>query len=164
MFKVSSTTSPSKRALRLLRARSFTLELLCETVCSMIVEELGLERCSVIYSSGGGFSVLAPNTQKTFAQLRIFQSGLTRGCMNSSERYFTWHLHGRLLPLNLRKDLGPAWMRVHEELGVSKSRKWFERANDVFEPEPPRLTHVSLAGISNGSSTARRNRSVSFLL
>lgn len=129
----------SKRALRLLRARSFTLELLCETVCSMIVEELGLERCSVIYSSGGGFSVLAPNTQKAIRTVKDISVRINSWLYEQFGTLlyvaFAWTA---VTPEDLRKDLGPAWMRVHEELGVSKSRKWFEQLNDVFEPEPPK--------------------------
>lgn len=56
-------TVPSKGALKSLRGRSVYLEILLESVIDSLLEELNLTRCNVIYSGGGHFYILAPNTE-----------------------------------------------------------------------------------------------------
>ena len=56
-------TVPSKGALKSLRGRSVYLEILLESVIDSLLEALNLTRCNVIYSGGGHFYILAPNTE-----------------------------------------------------------------------------------------------------
>lgn len=58
-------TIPSKGALKSLRGRSFYLELLLENVADEILKILELSRCNLLYSGGGGFYLLLPNTSRT---------------------------------------------------------------------------------------------------
>lgn len=55
-------TISSKGALKTLRARSFFLELLTEHVVSSLLKEMGLTRANLVFSGGGRFYLLAPNT------------------------------------------------------------------------------------------------------
>jgi len=54
-------TISSKGALKTLRARSFMLELLTEHIIYEILTAVGAPRHAIIYSGGGGFSLLLPN-------------------------------------------------------------------------------------------------------
>lgn len=131
-------TVSSKRALRLLRARSFYLELLVETAVALLLEEGSLARCSVVYRSGGGFYVLGPNTEG-------FRSALGR----LEERLNTWlyrqfglklYLAMASVPVSasdLRKDAAPAWAEAHGALAAKKNRKWSGMLAEVFRPRPP---------------------------
>lgn len=56
-------TVPSKGALKSLRGRSVYLEILLESVIDSLLDALNLTRCNVIYSGGGHFYILAPNTE-----------------------------------------------------------------------------------------------------
>ena len=58
-------TIPSKGALKSLRGRSFYLELLLENVADEILKILEMSRCNLLYSGGGGFYLLLPNTSRT---------------------------------------------------------------------------------------------------
>lgn len=58
-------TISSKGALKTLRARSFFLELLTEHVLSVLLKEISLPRANLIYSGGGRFYLLLPNTTST---------------------------------------------------------------------------------------------------
>ncbi len=58
-------TISSKGTLKLLRARSFYLELLCEHYIDTILEALELSRANLIYSGGGHGYLLLPNTEYT---------------------------------------------------------------------------------------------------
>ena len=57
-------TVPSKGALKSLRGRSVYLEIFLESVIDSLLEELNLTRCNIIYSGGGHFYILAPNTER----------------------------------------------------------------------------------------------------
>lgn len=58
-------TISSKGALKSLRARSFYLEVMLEHIVDEILSELNLFRCNLLYTGGGHFYMLLPNTQKT---------------------------------------------------------------------------------------------------
>lgn len=51
-----------KGAAKNLKGRSFYLQLIVEVIVSHILDELKLYRSNIVYSSGGGFYILAPNT------------------------------------------------------------------------------------------------------
>lgn len=56
-------TIASKGALKSLRARSFYLDLLLEHISDEILEKLNLSRANLIYTGGGHFYMLLPNTK-----------------------------------------------------------------------------------------------------
>lgn len=66
-------TIPSKGALKSLRGRSFYLEILMEQVLDELLSRLHLSRVNLIYSGGGHFYILAPNTESIDKQLGSFQ-------------------------------------------------------------------------------------------
>ncbi len=55
----------TKGALRMLRGRSFYLDMVLENVIDEILEKLSLSRTNLIYSGGGHFYLLADNSQET---------------------------------------------------------------------------------------------------
>jgi len=57
-------TVSSKGALKSLRARSFYLDLLLEHIADEILEEISLSRANLLYTGGGHFYMLLPNTEK----------------------------------------------------------------------------------------------------
>lgn len=58
-------TITSKRAMKALRGRSLYLELLSEHIIDEILEKLSMSRANLIYSGGGHFYLLLPNTIET---------------------------------------------------------------------------------------------------
>lgn len=57
-------TIRSKGTLKMLRARSFYIELLCEHFTDTLLSRLELSRANLIYSGGGHGYLLLPNTEK----------------------------------------------------------------------------------------------------
>ena len=55
-------TIHSKDALKMLRARSFYLEIVMEHIIDTLLEKIGLSRANLIYSGGGHCYILFPNT------------------------------------------------------------------------------------------------------
>lgn len=54
----------SKYAAKNLKGRSFYLKLLSDTIVRFLLKELGLYQANIVYNSGGGFYLLAPNTER----------------------------------------------------------------------------------------------------
>lgn len=58
-------TIHSKDALKMLRARSFYLEIMMEHLIDSLLDRLNLSRANLIYSGGGHCYILLPNTKST---------------------------------------------------------------------------------------------------
>lgn len=65
-------TITSKGALKMLRARSFYLEILMEHIIDLLLERLELSRANLLYSGGGHCYLLLPGTEKASMLLRQF--------------------------------------------------------------------------------------------
>ena len=63
-------TIHSEGALRMLRSRSFYLEIVMEHMIDEILEHLNLSRANLIYSGGGHCYILAANTEQTKKTIR----------------------------------------------------------------------------------------------
>jgi CRISPR-associated protein Csm1 len=66
-------TISSKGALKTLRARSFMLELLCEHIIHEILSVVDSNRYAVVYSGGGGFSLLLPNSEESIRKINDYR-------------------------------------------------------------------------------------------
>jgi len=141
-------TISSKGALKTLRARSFFLELLTEHVITEILTRMGLPRVNIIYSGGGRFYLLAPNTPVCREILE--QAG------RQINHYLFSSYHGKLY-LALEKvefageafvpgtgsgpDIAQLWGELRKRLNIRKSRKFLEQieedSEDFWTPANP---------------------------
>lgn len=127
-------TITSKGALKYLRARSAFLELLVEDVVEEIVERLGLTRANIIYSGGGKFYILAPNTDKAKEEIRKILEKLNRWLFEkfpgklyfaidyievSGEELEKFELNGKNL-----------WEVLDDRIKIRKLRKFLEELRD----------------------------------
>ena len=76
----------SKGALRGLRARSFHLELLLEETADMLLRELRLPATQVLFSGGGHFRLLLPDTESIRERLSTLRSELSKDFWESDPR------------------------------------------------------------------------------
>jgi CRISPR-associated protein Csm1 len=63
-----------KGAAKNLKGRSFYLQLIVDSIVSYIIEKLNLYKANIVYSSGGGFYILAPNTKFVKDQIKEISS------------------------------------------------------------------------------------------
>lgn len=66
-------TIHSKDALKMLRARSFYLEIMMEHLIDSLLDRLSLSRANLIYSGGGHCYILLPNTDRVIDILRNYE-------------------------------------------------------------------------------------------
>lgn len=115
----------SKGALRLLRGRSFYLEMFCEDIVHEIVERLGLPKANILYSGGGNFYILAPNTREAKDILKGIESRLERWLIDSK---LSSSLYLALSWITVSEDdfgdFGEIWIDINKENSLKKSRKY----------------------------------------
>ena len=75
-------TISSKGALKSLRARSFYLEIMLEHIVDEILEANNLYRCNLLYTGGGHFYMLLPNTEKAKEIIQIAQQKINDWFVN----------------------------------------------------------------------------------
>lgn len=120
----------ARGAAKNLKGRSFYLQLLVDNIVRLILDRLELFDTHIIYSSGGGFYILAPNTEKVDKVLKAIEKEV-------SQKLFV--AHGTALSLSLDKisfgenelyfkegnrSIGDLWIALSEKLGLKKARKF----------------------------------------
>ena len=75
-------TISSKGALKSLRARSFYLEIMLEHIVDEILETNDLYRCNLLYTGGGHFYMLLPNTKKIQESIKNAQEKINDWFVN----------------------------------------------------------------------------------
>ncbi|NLY19283.1 MAG: type III-A CRISPR-associated protein Cas10/Csm1, partial [Clostridiaceae bacterium] len=159
----------SKGALKSLRGRSFYLELILEQMADELLEALELSLMNLLYTGGGGFYLLLPNTKKVKTILSEAHE-----CYNDYLlKYFKTQLYLALAweeasPANFMSSgkydspgTAPVFKSVSQKLGIQKLNRYSEKQLErLFEPEKPEYgtRECTVCGTSSllVSSTAGR--------
>lgn len=117
-------TISSKGALKSLKGRSFFLELLMELTVDRILEELDLFRCNVVFTGGGHFYLLAPNTKRATEVVRSIEKEVNGYLLDAFAGAL--ELFIRTVPFNKAqvRDVSGIWRRLSGELEQAKKRRW----------------------------------------
>ena len=75
-------TISSKKAMKALRGRSSFLEILNENLVDSILEGAGCTRANLIFSGGGNFNLLLPNTEEVKEFLELTKNNVNNWFMN----------------------------------------------------------------------------------
>lgn len=75
-------TIHSENALKMLRARSFYLEILMENLIDDLIEKLNITRANLIYSGGGHCYILVPNTETVKEKISEYFADVNKWLLN----------------------------------------------------------------------------------
>ena len=130
-------TITSKGSLKLLRARSAYLELLVEDVVEELLERMKLTRANVIYSGGGKFYLLAPNTGEAREAVESVREELNRRLFDRfrGKLYFAIdcvEVSGKELE-SFSVEGSSLWNLMGKRLKKRKLRKFLDEACDFIE-------------------------------
>ena len=135
-------TISSSGALKTLRARSFMLELLAEHITYEIQEITGSSRHSLIFSGGGGFSLLVPNTSENQNAIDAFVQIVNGWILEQFGFQLFLALHCE--PLNVsaveNNQFKDTWELMADKLGKQKQRKFWQHSDfeGLFHPKMPK--------------------------
>ena len=130
----------SKRALKALRGRSFYLEVLVNQIADEILKTFFLSRCNLIYSGGGGFALLLPNTSFICSSLIKIEESLNKFLFDKYDGKLSlalgWsELTGNDLRTNAENEnhpLNQAWKKIAGMISEKKMRKFNSLLTEIF--------------------------------
>ena len=134
-------TIASSGALKTLRARSFMLELLTEHIIYEIQQATDCGRYSLIFSGGGGFSLLVPNTSDNREAINAFINIINEWLLEQFG--FQLFLAVHCEPVGKKDLIGDPfkniWESMADKMAKQKQRKFWDTANfkGLFCPEMP---------------------------
>jgi len=129
-------TISSKGALKSLRARSFMLELLCEHICYELVTNLLGSfkdyRCHVMFSGGGGGTIVLPNKEGTEDEIDSFFRALNDWAFEEFYgKLFIAHAF-LAVPSSKLPDFSETWKQVGDLLKLKKQQKFDYKLEEIF--------------------------------
>ena len=147
-------TIASGGALKTLRARSFMLELLTEHIIYEIGQATGCGRYSLIFSGGGGFSLLVPNTDKNQKKIKDFIDIINNWMLMQFGLQLFLAVHCE--PVSKEELTGDSfkdiWESMADQMVQQKQRKFWTAADfeDLFCPKmPEQLTNQDTCQITH---------------
>ena len=140
----------SQKAAVSLKGRSFYLQLLIDSIIQRIINRLEVTAGHVVYSSGGKFFMLLPNTEKVKGVLEELGKEFERSLweQHKGSLLFNWDFvafayetaSGQLYFEGCRQSLGALWKCLSDKLAERKNRKFgsvlLADYDKVFTPQP----------------------------
>ena len=135
-------TIASGGALKTLRARSFMLELLTEHIVYEIQQATRSARYSLIFSGGGGFSLLVPNTEANRDKIKPFVNRINEWAFEQFgfQLFLTLHCEPLKEDALQNSQFKAIWESVADQLAKQKRRKFWDsnHLKKLFCPEMPK--------------------------
>jgi CRISPR-associated protein Csm1 len=122
-----------KGAARMLRGRSFYLQLLTEAVLRFVLQRLGLPYTNVIYSGGGRFYLLAPVSAQ--GELSKIQAEVSKILLQQHSTQLYLVMGWAPLPASgfQARQLSEHWQKMQNELTTAKNRRYRELGDDLYQ-------------------------------
>ncbi|HAK00250.1 MAG TPA: type III-A CRISPR-associated protein Cas10/Csm1, partial [Bacteroidales bacterium] len=138
----------ARGAAKNLKGRSFYLQLLIDNIVDELVKVLGLFNANIVYKSGGGFYLLAPNTAKTREVISEFEKKILN-------QLFQYHKTDLFLAIDYiefgeaelfsktsdsnTNSIGEVWAELAKKIGARKSQRFInlfdkEGYKELFSP------------------------------
>lgn len=126
-----------RAALKGLRARSFYLELLLEHMATKLLEDLDISRANLLFSGGGSFYLLAPNTPEATEKIEKRRRDFNRFLLSEhqGQLFFAlcWvELNGDSFLGEGALPISKAWEEVRRRLDEQKARKFHDLLEESF--------------------------------
>ncbi|MDA8307645.1 MAG: type III-A CRISPR-associated protein Cas10/Csm1, partial [Deltaproteobacteria bacterium] len=131
-------TISSKGALKALKGRSFFLELLTEHTVDRLIEEMELTRCNVIFTGGGHFYLLAPNTPDSERAVKIVREEVNEYLLEAFAGSLQLFIEAAPFGKRDFRDCSKVWGNLSSQLEDVKGSKWREKVDRLLcEPAMP---------------------------
>ncbi|GAB2596408.1 type III-A CRISPR-associated protein Cas10/Csm1 [Spirosoma areae] len=150
-----------RSAAKNLKGRSFYLQLVVDSIVEHLLEGLNLRRANIVYSSGGGFYLLAPNTKFTRQTLPILQQEIAAKLREEQGVKLYLAIDSQpvgqhqVFGTDRNNTIGKVWGSLTEKLAAQKKRRFAQTLATTdytyfFEPS-------EIGGESRGSRDAITN-------
>jgi CRISPR-associated protein Csm1 len=129
----------STEAARNLKGRSFYLQILVENTVEIILKRLELPWASVVYASGGGFYLLAPNTKAVVEKLTTLRKELAEQIFLNHKTNLSLAISWKgvsqrqLLSQNKEDGIHSAWAALAMQISAQKTQKFKDQLVENFD-------------------------------
>lgn len=148
----------SSKAAKILKGRSFYVQLLAETIIRRIIDDCKVSLAHIIYASGGKFFMILPNTDTVKLALQALKAEVENKlfdihhgdlyvCMdfvefgydNQINVFFKDDQNDSGSLLSQSGNLGPVWKILNDKINIQKKKKFkdllIERYDQFFSPD-----------------------------
>ncbi len=124
----------SKSAAKNLKGRSFYIQLLVETIIQKIINELGLFGSHTIYSSGGGFYLLAANNDEVKQKLAALSNEISESLLreHGTALYLAIDWHEISIENIKQKKINESWRLLIEKMNRKKRQRYKNQLTEQY--------------------------------
>jgi CRISPR-associated protein Csm1 len=123
----------SKNAAKLLKGRSFYIQLILDSILEKLLKEFKFEQYQVLYSSGGNFFILVPNTEGVRNQFEIFKIEIEKAVYEEHKIKLFVSLDISK-PIAKERALNEQWRAFFKQMDRLKFNRLHNRLeNDLFK-------------------------------
>ncbi len=135
IYKINSPSNAQRGMAKRLRGRSFYLSLLMESIAYYMIKELNLKTPNLLYSSGGKFTILAHNSDKTIKKLEEIEDKINKFLIETfnSDIYFSL-VYQETTDADF-KNFGEITQILANKTNSDKKHKFIGQLNEIFEIE-----------------------------
>lgn len=127
--KPGSTEGLSKK----LRGRSFFISLLTDFIANLFIQTFDLEETNIIYSGGGHFLVLLPNSNDLNTQIIDLEKKINLEISELVELKLSFILGKTELDEKILENASEAIQKVNQNLNQVKQQKFISYIDEIFE-------------------------------
>ena len=148
----------SKNTLKILRGRSFYLEMIIESITNKILQDLNLCRANLIYSGGGNFFIIAQNTIDAINKIEEIKKQANKSLFKK----FGTKIYTLIDYVEIDKkdfqNFSEVWSNLLGKISEGKSKKFLDEINENPEeilgphPDKPDLEKCAICGHGQGET------------
>lgn len=130
----------SQNAAKNLKGRSFYLQMMVDSILQKILAELNLYNANVVYASGGGFYIIAPNTSFVRDKMASLEKFLSEKIYNThqSNLFLAFDHVGFCENHLFQQEINVPWQKLIEKLDKKKQQRNLDQIlknyDDFFRP------------------------------
>lgn len=134
IYKISSgDSSGTKKMAKRLRGRSFYINLLTDTITSLIIDHLDLFMANILFSGGGNFIILAQNTNDANEKLNLLEKEINKYLYTKFKGDLGVIISKAAFDDNFFSDYSSAIDHVMKINNENKSKKYYNILEDIFD-------------------------------
>jgi len=128
----------SKGAYKMLKGRSFFIQLLAEILARKYLEKFGLTSANILFCSGGKFYLLLPNLKSTAQQIKTLTASINGELFDSFKgdlylRTGSEQLSGHDLTMQKGRSLSVIWDELALQVAIDDKQRYAEIATKGYE-------------------------------
>ena len=132
IFRISSPSKAQKGMSKRLRGRSLYLTLITEAICDKIISELNLDSSNILFCGGGRFTIIAPNTVKTYDIIQSIGDEVNKLFIDKFNAELYLVLVKKEVSFNDLNDFGSILSNLSSDITENKKHKFFKYIDDLF--------------------------------